>query len=164
MKDSEIEEIIQNIDTSIPSSLEDKIFCQSSKVFTRSYKIKRIARRSITTFAISLICFSFFIAGQFSERHNLENLKHANMDKQDTVTITVHQDFLEWINAGHFFAQIDMKDKAAEAFGKAIDLVPKEQLSLALQGNKIIEKEFYESPENTEFQGLDVMAMANPEF
>jgi len=164
MKDFEIEEIIQNIDASIPSSLEDKILCQSSKAFKRSYIIKKITRRSVTTLAIALICFSFFIAGQFTERKNLDNLRHANMANQDTVTITVHQDFLEWINAGHFFAQIDMKDKAAEAFGKAVDLVPKEQLSLALQGNNIIEKEFYESTENTEFQGLNVMAMADPEF
>lgn len=161
MNDFEIDKLFKNIDASISSALEDKILCASSKTFIRSYKIRKTVQRSISTLAIIIVCFIAFMAGQFSERQKVDGPKYANMNNKDMVTITVHKDFLAWVDAGNFFTQIEMKDKANEAFVKAISLVSKEQLNNITQNNQTEEKPFYSSLSNTESQRFYTMAMVN---
>ena len=162
MNDFEIDKLFKSIDTSISSALEDKILCASSKTFIRSYKIRKTVQRSISTLAIIIVCFIAFMAGQFSERQRVVDPKYANMNNKDMVTITVHKDFLAWVDAGNFFTQIDMKDKANEAFDKAIRLIPTEELNTIAQNDNQAEKKRHGSLTGAESLIFNTMAMVDP--
>ena len=82
-------------------------------------------------FSIVIFGFAAFLIGRLSA--NNPSSFPATVD-QDMVTIHVHKDFLAWIDAGRFFIQIDMKDRASNAFDKALSMIPKD-MPVANQDN-----------------------------
>jgi len=162
MNDSDIEKMFENIDILVSSSLESSILSSSSKALKRSCFLRRTIRRTLSAAAMLLIGMGAFMAGQSHQEHKIGGQIHVNANNQDTITITVSKDFLAWIDAGNFFNQIKMKDKATEAFEKAISLVPEEQLNRVAQDNQTGGQLFYRSTNNDEPRKIVTMAMVNP--
>lgn len=160
MNDYEIDKYFEDINSDVSSSIENRILSDSCKALKRGCFIRKSARRGVFTFAILVFGFAAFLTGQFSVNKNTVAFL-ANIDHDDIVTITVHKDFLTWIDAGYFFAHIEMKDKANEAFNRAISLIPKEELNIMAQSNRVVEKPFLSSLANREFPSSDTMAMVN---
>jgi hypothetical protein len=129
MNDSDIKKMFENINPPVSSSLESRILSSSSKALRKGCLLKKTIRRTFLTAAILLIGIGAFIAGQSHQEHKIAGQMHTNTVNQDMIAITVHKDFLAWVDAGHFFNQIKMTDKATEAFNNAISLLPKTHLN-----------------------------------
>ena len=154
--------MFENIDIPVSSSLESSILSSSSKALKRSCFLRKTIRRTLSTAAILLIGMGAFMAGQSHQEYKISSQMYVNADIQDMVTITVHRDFLAWVDAGNFFKQIEMKDKATEAYDKAISLVQKKQLNSIVENNQAADKSFCSSANNDQSEITSTMAMVNP--
>lgn len=128
MNDFQIDQSFKDMDTDIASSLEDKILADSTKALKKSCFVQMLIRRCSAIAAILLFGFTAFFAGRLSTNNIVSNVA------PDMVTIQVPKDFPAWVDAGRFFTQLDMKDRAANAFDKALSMIPKD-MPLANQNN-----------------------------
>jgi hypothetical protein len=131
MNDFEIDKILTDINTSVPSALEEKVLSASTRAFKRSHFIRKSIRRGAMAISIVIFGFAAFLAGRLST--NNPPSFPAPVD-QDMVSIQVPKDFLAWVDAGRFFIQLDMKDRASNAFDKALSMIPKD-MPIANQDN-----------------------------
>ena len=127
MTDFNIEEHFETIGSQENPLLEEKLLTLSSNALAKSHRKRKMIHQSLLTVAVLLIGCVGFLAGRLSSKSTdmVSPRVHANGD--DIITIQVHKDFLAWVDAGQFFNQIDMKDRATYAFDQAIGLLPKSE-------------------------------------
>jgi len=160
MNDPDIDKMFDKLNAPVPPSLEDRILATSSKALKRTALCRKMLTGTTITFVILLICIGSFLAGQSHQQHKTITPIQANAGDQDMITITVHKDFLKWVEAGHFFTKIEMKDKASEAYNRAITFIPKQ--SFTMQNKKAPDKLLSRSKTNDEFKITNCLAMIDP--
>jgi hypothetical protein len=120
MNDFEIDKILTDMNASVPSALEEKVLSASTRAFKRSHFIRKSIRRGALVLSMVIFGFAAFLTGRLSTN------SVASTAAPDMVTIQVPKDFPAWVDAGRFFIQLDMKDRADNAFNKALSMIPKE--------------------------------------
>jgi hypothetical protein len=120
MNDFEIDKILTDMNTSVPSALEEKVLSASTRAFKRSHFIRKSIRRGALVLSMIIFGFAAFLTGRLSTN------SVASTAAPDMVTIQVPKDFPAWVDAGRFFIQLDMKDRADNAFDKALSMIPKD--------------------------------------
>jgi len=129
MNDFQMDQYFEGIkNKEAPSSLEDQILLDSTRALKQGCLMRKWLRRSSAIAAILLFGFTAFLAGRLSTHSTVPAAA------PDMVTIQVPKDFPAWVDAGRFFIQLDMKDRAANAFNKALSMIPKD-IPLANQDN-----------------------------
>ena len=93
MNDSDIGKMLENINTSVPSSLENKVLSNSSKALKRSCLLRKTVRRSVSTLVILLICFGAFMTVQSHEKQEVSNQLYKPVDDAGIdATIDIYED------------------------------------------------------------------------
>lgn len=156
MNDREIDKMFDNINVSLPSSLEGRMLASSCKALKKSYFFRKAIKRTVSIAAMFLISAFAFLAGQAHEGRKVSQLSTPS-NEEDMITMIVHKDFIAWVDAGYFFAHIEMQDKANEAFDNAISLIPKEQLNTV----KLNQADVDTLVTNNESQVWPAIAMVN---
>lgn len=127
MDEFEMDRLFETLDVPVDPAVERRVWLASSRALSRGRRFRKVIWRAGSAAAAAVLCAGAFLAGQRSVGGAGEGIStQADAGNAHMVTITVDREFLEWIDAGRFFAQLEMKEKSAEAFERAIEMIPEE--------------------------------------
>lgn len=126
MNEFETDRLLEALDVRVDPAVEGRVWQTSSRALRRRSGLRKLARGMGSAAAMAALCAGAFFAGQRSGGADAGLSMQAHAGDRETVTITVDREFLEWVDAGRFFAQLEMEEKAAEAYERAIRMIPEE--------------------------------------
>ena len=121
MNKFDFDEVIGSVEnTSAKDSFRDQLLIRSQNTLTRSRFKRRVIRASGTISCVLLIAAGVFLCGRISSDGLGEDI-HIAADGENVV---VSAELVAWLDAGRFFEQLNMPDRAANAYKNASKMIP----------------------------------------
>lgn len=125
MNDFNIDKLFTNCSTEIgPNNrFKEQVLLNSTNALTQSRILRKRLRIVTSALIILLLTTAAFLGGRLS--NPVAQIASQQLTDTDH-TITVSKDLVAWLDTARFFTQLNMTDRAANAYKQAGQLIPTE--------------------------------------